>query len=81
MWELILSFHYVDPGTQIQVIRLGGKHPYPLSHLAGPSMLIILGSIKTGMYIDIVHAASISIFPLFHESIKFIYFYFAWQIY
>lgn len=29
-------FYYMDPVAQTQIIRLGGKHPYPLSHLCGP---------------------------------------------
>lgn len=29
-----LSFYHVDSRKQTQVVRLGGKHFYPLSHLA-----------------------------------------------
>lgn len=30
-----LSFHHVGPREQAQIVRFGGKHPSPLSHLAG----------------------------------------------
>lgn len=32
--ESVLSFHQVGPKDSAQVIRLGNKHPYPLSHLS-----------------------------------------------
>lgn len=35
-------FHYAGPRDQIEVIRLGGKHIYPLNHLAGPGFTSIL---------------------------------------
>lgn len=38
-WKLILS-HQVSLKTGTQIIRLGGKHSYLLSHLAGPHTLI-----------------------------------------
>lgn len=34
LWEVFLSFYHVGPREQIQVIRLGRKFSYPLSHLA-----------------------------------------------
>lgn len=44
MWEIggILSFHHVDSGDQAQVIRLGGKHLYSLSHLTDLWVAFIL---------------------------------------
>jgi hypothetical protein len=32
--KLVLSFHHIGPGDQSQIIRLGGKHFYPLSYLS-----------------------------------------------
>lgn len=34
--ELIFSFYHMGPGDRTQVIRLGGNHPYLLSHLDSP---------------------------------------------
>ena len=31
----VLVFLHVDPEDQTQLIRLGGRPPYPLSHLEG----------------------------------------------
>lgn len=36
--ELALSFHQVGSRDRIQVVRLGGKHPYPLSHFSAVSL-------------------------------------------
>lgn len=35
--EVSVLFSSCGPGDHTQVIRLEGKHPYPLSHLASPS--------------------------------------------
>lgn len=40
---LALSFNHIGPGNQIQVVSLGGKHPYPLSHLYVPPKLFLNG--------------------------------------
>jgi hypothetical protein len=43
--ELFFPFQYKDPGSpRTQVLRLGGKHLYLLSHLAAPypKLLILL---------------------------------------
>jgi hypothetical protein len=49
--ESLLPFHYVDSEDQIQVMRLGGKQFYPLSHLAGPRFYIILFTVgRRGSY-------------------------------
>lgn len=37
--ELVLSFHQVGPGARTQVMKLGGKRLYPLSHLIIGSLL------------------------------------------
>lgn len=34
--KLIFSFYYVCPGDQTQVVELGSKFLYMLSHLIGP---------------------------------------------
>lgn len=34
--ESVLHFHPVNPGNQIQLVSLGGKHPYPQIHLTCP---------------------------------------------
>ena len=34
--EWVPPFHHVDPGNQIQVVWLGSKSLYLLSHLPGP---------------------------------------------
>ena len=34
--RVILFFYHAGPGHGIQVLRLGGKHLYPLSHLKSP---------------------------------------------
>lgn len=45
-WELVLFFYHVCPGdsngvpiwgeaNQTRIVRLGGKRPFPLSHLVG----------------------------------------------
>lgn len=39
--ELILSY-YMGSGTQTQVLRLGCRHLYPLSHLAGPQHVLTM---------------------------------------
>lgn len=31
-----VSFYYMGSVAQTQIIRLGSKHPYPLSHPCGP---------------------------------------------
>lgn len=36
MWETVLFFHLVSPRDWTQVLRLGDKHPYPLSYLLRP---------------------------------------------
>lgn len=36
LWELVLSFSYVSPKGQTEVVKLGGRHAYPLSHLTSP---------------------------------------------
>lgn len=33
LYDSYLSFHCVSPGVQTQVVRIGSKHPYSLSHL------------------------------------------------
>jgi hypothetical protein len=38
--KLVLSFHHVGSGDQIQFIRIGGKHCYSQCHLASPQLLI-----------------------------------------
>ena len=35
----IFFLHYIGSGDLTQVVRLGSKHLYPLSHLAGPNFL------------------------------------------
>lgn len=35
----ILSFHHVGSRDQTQAFKLGGKHPYLLSHLTSPKYL------------------------------------------
>lgn len=34
-----LSSHHVNPKGLIQIIRLSGKYPHPMNHLAGPDSL------------------------------------------
>lgn len=34
--ELVLTFYHVDSGHRIQLVRLGGKYFYLLSHLVDP---------------------------------------------
>lgn len=41
--DLVLSFHNMDPETETQVVRLGGRSLYRLIHLAGT----ILNSYRT----------------------------------
>lgn len=36
LWELVLSFNHVGSWDKIQVVSLGCRHLYPLSHCAGP---------------------------------------------
>ena len=36
LWESVLFFHDVGPRDQTQVVRLGTKHLYLLSHPAHP---------------------------------------------
>lgn len=37
MWGAsVLSFPHVCPWDQVQAVRLGGQHLYPLRHLASP---------------------------------------------
>lgn len=36
LWGSNLSFYHVGLGDWTQVIKLGSKHPYPLSQLVGP---------------------------------------------
>lgn len=33
-WKLMIAFLSLGPGTQTQVLRLAGKHLYPLNHLS-----------------------------------------------
>lgn len=40
--ELVLSFHRVDPGIPIQILRLGSKCLYPLNHLAGLTSVVFI---------------------------------------
>lgn len=35
-WELVLSFHHVNPGDQTQVMELSSKPLYPLNSLTSP---------------------------------------------
>jgi hypothetical protein len=39
--KFVLSSHYVDLRDQIQAIRLGCKHLYSVSHLAGPNVCFL----------------------------------------
>lgn len=34
-WELVLSFHHVDPRPELMLSRLSGRYVSPQSHLAG----------------------------------------------
>lgn len=34
--ELVLSFYPTNPRDRTQIVRLGCRHPYPLSYLDGP---------------------------------------------
>lgn len=36
LWESVISFHCMNSGGQIQVVRLSGKHLSLLSHLVSP---------------------------------------------
>lgn len=40
--DLVLIFHYMSPGDQTQVIRMGRKHPYLPSHLDSPDVILFL---------------------------------------
>lgn len=40
--ELVLFLHHVDPGHLVHLARLGGKHFFPLDHLAGTSLTFLL---------------------------------------
>lgn len=42
--ELSYSFHHVSPSYQTQIVRLAYKHLLPLSHLAEPKVIMILGT-------------------------------------
>jgi hypothetical protein len=49
MRKLVFSFYYVSfsfyhmcPGNGTQVIRIGNKCPYQLSHLAGPPFSVFI---------------------------------------
>lgn len=39
--ELVLSFYHVDSGHRIQVVRLGGKYFYLLSHFQTPLLILV----------------------------------------
>lgn len=41
LWELVLSFHCVDPENQTQILSLGGK--VPVTHTASPLDGALLG--------------------------------------
>lgn len=36
LWQSILSLHHVGPGNRTQIIRVGGKCLYQMSHLGAP---------------------------------------------
>lgn len=38
IWVLVLPSHHVGPETRTQVVRLGGRYLYLLSHLTGPKI-------------------------------------------
>jgi hypothetical protein len=38
--KLVLAFHSMGPGKPTQVIGIGGRHLYRLSHLTGPYFII-----------------------------------------
>lgn len=40
-WELVLSLYSVGPRSQTQVVRLSSKHLSPLSHVAGPIIVVL----------------------------------------
>lgn len=40
--KLILSFYHLDPRDGTQAARPGGKHLYPLRHLASPAMTLLI---------------------------------------
>lgn len=42
LWELVPSFHHVGSKDGTRVTRVGSKHPYLLSPLAGPESFILL---------------------------------------
>lgn len=36
LWQSVLSFHHVCPGNRTQIMRVGGKCLYQMSHLGAP---------------------------------------------
>lgn len=43
--EAVFSFHNMDSGAQTQVLRVGGRHPYLLKHLASSRQSFCIMSI------------------------------------
>lgn len=39
VWKSVFFLHYIGSEALTQVVRLGSKHLYPLSHLTGPNFL------------------------------------------
>lgn len=39
LWASVFSFHRMGPRDWTETVRFGGKHLYPLSHLAGPGLI------------------------------------------
>lgn len=44
LWQLVPFFHHVGPGDHTQILRLGGRCPALLNHLASPAILLETGS-------------------------------------
>lgn len=42
LWEMVLSFHQVGSRDRTRIIKLGGKHLHPLSHLGWPMHALVL---------------------------------------
>lgn len=45
--EVTLFLHCVGPRDHTQVVRFGRSHPYTLSHLTGPGLLILTYPFKS----------------------------------